>query len=194
MKAARATRSCSACAQNAATVASKRRVGSCRSAMTSSEGPAVTPRTSRCQTRARRPRTTSSSTRADTSTKALPICGAIHDDAHVSAIRSSQPGRPEACARRHPRAKQTIPPALRCAVLPRGSTVAKCPACNNTSAGRASHRAPFRRRAPRLRPHSISRCISSGNVMGALPSLTSPCTLKLLSWPSPSRSPWAVAL
>ena len=57
---------------------------------------------------------------------------AIKDDAHVDADVSSETGRPAAAARVHPRAKQTIPPALRRAVLLRDQRRCQVPGCNNT--------------------------------------------------------------
>jgi 5-methylcytosine-specific restriction endonuclease McrA len=58
---------------------------------------------------------------------------AIQDDAHVSAGRSSQTSRPEAGVHAHPRATQTIPPALRRAVLLRDQHRCQVPGCNNAT-------------------------------------------------------------
>ncbi|MEO8180856.1 MAG: hypothetical protein ABI895_18645 [Deltaproteobacteria bacterium] len=54
-------------------------------------------------------------------------------DAHVSASKSSQTRRPEAGGHGHPRARQTIPPALRRAVLLRDQHRCQVPGCNNVS-------------------------------------------------------------
>jgi hypothetical protein len=58
---------------------------------------------------------------------------ANQDDAHVSVSRSSQTSRPEAGGHGHPRAQQTIPPALRRAVLLRDQHRCQVPGCNNVS-------------------------------------------------------------
>ena len=56
------------------------------------------------------------------------LARAIQDDAHVSA-----PSRPETSGHAHPRAQQSIPPALRRAVLLRDQHRCQVPGCNNVS-------------------------------------------------------------
>jgi len=59
--------------------------------------------------------------------------GPSQADAHVSASKSSRTSHPPAGASVSPRAKQTIPPALRRAVLLRDQHRCQVPGCNNAS-------------------------------------------------------------